>query len=97
MAIVIEAEKKSLPWLTIFTWLIVVGVLFGGVYSLFFASTPLIEVIRPVFLKDISDLAQIQADPQKLMDNPEFGLLREYVELPQTAAEKIGKSNPFLP
>ncbi len=95
MAIIVEQEKKAFPWITVIIWLIVFVFALAGVYYLFFASTPFIEVVKPAPLQEISDLAKINLDP--LINNQNIGALKSYVDLPQTPEDLIGKTNPFLP
>ena len=92
MAIILE-EKKSANW----TLVLIVAVLFiaviGGVYFLFFAETPGIEVIVPTEQEIDKRLSQISFD-ETILSSDAFKIIKKYpaASIPETT----GRSNPFV-
>ena len=95
MAIIIEEEKKAIPWFPIIVGILIVLALGMGTYYLFFAPTPAIEVVLPPALKSAEVLATIDIDPTSVINSRSFRSLRVYTGLPSVG--ELGKANPFLP
>jgi flagellar basal body-associated protein FliL len=95
MAIVLEEEKKETNWVAVLIVIVIVAVLFAGVYFLFFKKPELIEVVAPKSLEDINKISQVSFNPQTVIEAPVFKLLRQYgtAVTPPTP----GRPNPFKP
>ena len=95
MAILVEEEKKPKNWFALVAVIIVVGIIFAGVYFVFFQKPEFIEIVAPKQLETISKLSRVKFDPTAVIDSPVFKKLRTYgspLTLPVT-----GRDNPFLP
>ena len=94
MAIIIEEEKKKFNWFALASVILVVALIAVAVYYLFFAPVPLIERVTPLSLQPIQELSGITLQPEAIVNNPKFQVLKAYVN-PITIGP-VGKSNPFL-
>ena len=97
MAIVLEEEKRRFPLMAIIIILLVAIILGITIYYLFFVKPELMEIVFSPSLKTISELANIKFDPQTLMENPDFSILRPYGNFTSTTLDMVGKNNPFQP
>lgn len=93
MPILIEEEKRSIPWFAITMTLVVIGGLSAGTYYLFFAPTPGIDVVLPAALTSATKISAIEIDPSTVINSKAFRSLRVYSGLPSTG--DLGKNNPF--
>ncbi len=94
MSIVIE-EKKPTNWVAILGGIILVVLVFGGAYYLFFKKPEIIEVVAPGSLQDIKRISTLKFKPDSVIQNPIFSMLRRE---PVVSGEvSPGKSNPFKP
>jgi len=96
MAIIIEGEKRKINWLALATIVLIVAVLGTAIYYLFFAATPLAEKIAPVPLRSIQELSLIKLEPETIINNPAFQVLKQYVNPIEIESGAVGKANPFL-
>ena len=94
MAIVIEEEKRKINWFALGVIILIVAVLSGAIYYLFFTSTPLIERVVPPRLESIKELSSIKLQPEAIINDPHFQILKQYVNPVVIGA--VGKTNPFL-
>ena len=95
MAIIIEEEQKNIPWFPIIIGLLIVGALGAATYYLFFAPTPVIDIVLPPALQSAEQLSTIDIDPTSVINSRLFRSLRVYTGLPSVG--ELGKANPFLP
>ncbi len=95
MAILVNDNSQARPKGKLITVIVVVVLLGLGVYYLFFAPTPFIEVVAPDQLRPITNISKIQLDPSKILNSPIYQSLREQVPAP--AAGSAGRPNPFQP
>jgi len=94
MAIVIEQEKRKISWFALIVVFLAVLAVVGGTYYLFFAPAPLIEKVTPASVKSLQTLSGIKLQPELIINNPEFQILRTYINPIEIGS--AGKSNPFL-
>ena len=92
MAIIIEKEKRGARTQMI-VGIIVVFVLFFGIYYLFFVRPPLVDVIVPQGLKSISKISEVKISPSTVIDSPIYKSLKEYVK--DVDIGEFGRENPF--
>ena len=95
MAIIIEQEKKPINVFNIVAVVVVVAIIFGVVYFIFFSKPELIDVVVPGNLDSIQELSQIQVDA-----TPVVNTLNKYFTNNYGSSLSIptpGRSNPFLP
>ncbi len=96
MSILIEEEKRPIPWLPIAVGLLIVGAISAGTYYLFFAAQPGIEkIVLPPALQSASNISALEIEPSAVINSSEFRSLRAYTGLP--SAGELGKTNPFMP
>lgn len=95
MAIVIEEERKKINWFAIvliFSLVIIIG---AAIYYLFFAVPPLAEKIAPTRIQSLQKLSLIKLEPEAVINNPSFQVLKQYVNPIEIQSDLIGKTNPF--
>lgn len=95
MAIILEEERQPTNWVAVLSALVVIIVLFVGSYFLFFKKPELIEVVAPKKLQDLGNLSKVTFDPESVINDPTFKLLRQYGT--QVTLPTPGRSNPFKP
>ena len=95
MAIIVKEREKVANWLSPVIWVLVICLIFGLVYFLFFKQPELVEIIQPIELQRASRLANIKFDPSEVIQSEVFKTLQQYAE-PPTIGE-VGRSNPFIP
>jgi hypothetical protein len=97
MAILVEEEKNGMNWIGFLVVLVIVGLIAASVYYLFFAPTPLIEVIAPPQFQSISQISSFDFNVSPITNSPIYQSLRQYVGPLEPAASDIGRANPFQP
>ncbi len=95
MSLLIEEEKRPVPWFPVVIGLLILGSIVAGTYYLFFAEKPGIEIVLPPALRSADEIARFQDGPFKVINSNEFKSLRRYEGLPSTG--ELGKANPFTP
>ena len=95
MAIIVEEARPPRNWGAIIGTVILIILLFLGVYFLFFKKPVLIEMVIPAPAAETRKLSEVKFDPISIQNNEVFKGLRQYSSLP-TAGE-LGRANPFLP
>jgi zinc transporter ZupT len=96
MAIIIEEEKRKINWFAvalIFSLVIIIG---AAIYYLFFASIPLVEKVVPPRLQSLQELSSIKLQPETIISDSRFQILKQYVNPIEIQTNSIGKTNPFL-
>ncbi len=93
MAILIQEEKKSINIFPVLIVLLIVGVISFGIYALFFAPTPGIEVVLPGELQSAERISSIDVDPSTVINSREFRTLRSYAG--PASVGSLGRDNPF--
>ncbi|MCL5733516.1 MAG: hypothetical protein M1334_02525 [Patescibacteria group bacterium] len=93
MAIVIEEKKTKSGFVTVILWLVVLGIIIGAAYYLFFNQPQLIEVVVPGNLQSAQNLTKISVNPQIV--EPLLQSLHSYIQS-TGAPTNIGRPNPFI-
>ncbi len=98
MAILVEEETRKRGVFGGFIVVIIIILLGAATYYLFFAPTPLIEVVIPSGLKTVSTISESGLNTPAVFNSPVYKSLRQYVAEP-VAGEvgEIGRANPFSP
>ncbi|MEK7496228.1 MAG: hypothetical protein AAB698_00815 [Patescibacteria group bacterium] len=94
MAIVIQEERKKINWFALSVILLMVATIVAAIYYLFFIKPPLIEKVAPLKLQSIKEISSIKLDPEAVVNNPRFQILKQYA--PPIEIGPVGKSNPFV-
>ncbi len=94
MAIIIEEEKKKINWFALAVIILIIATIITATYYLFFAPTPLIERVAPTRLQSLQELSNIRLQPETIVNNPKFQILKQYVNPIEIG--QVGKSNPFV-
>jgi len=95
MAILVEEETGRKGVFGVFIIAVIVILLGAATYYLFFAPTPLIEVVIPSGLKTVSRISESGLNTPAVFNSPVYKSLRQYVAEPVLG--EIGRSNPFSP
>lgn len=95
MAIIIEEEKRKFNWFNLALVVLVVVIIGAVIYYLFFSPTPFAEKIAPAQLQSIQQVSSIKLQPEAVVNNPYFQILKQYVNPTEIQANLVGKSNPF--
>lgn len=95
MAIIVEEPKPPKNWGAIISFVIILVVLFGSVYFIFFKKPILIELAISGSIQETEMLSKLTFEPSNIQNNEVFKSLRQYAA-PATAGQ-LGRSNPFLP
>src|SRR3989344_2143675 len=95
MAILVEEETGRKGISGVFIIAIIVIFLGAATYYLFFAPTPLIEVVIPSGLKTVSRISESGLNTPAVFNSPVYRSLRQYVAEPVLG--EIGRSNHFSP
>lgn len=93
MAIAIEGEKNTKGWIQIAVIAVTALFLIFGMYSLFFKSPPLVEVLIPQELETISRYSEININPRAITESTLYSSLIQHVSEP--VVEGFGRENPF--
>ncbi|MEK7555313.1 MAG: hypothetical protein AAB516_00610 [Patescibacteria group bacterium] len=96
MAIIIKEEKSKINWFVIVVTIFLVAFIGTTIYYLFFISPPLIETVIPIRVQSLSELAQIEFNPQKIFSNPIYGALKQFIPSLSVSTTTI-RINPFTP
>lgn len=96
MAIIVEEPKPSKNWGSVIGVIVVIFILFFGVYLLFFKKPDFIEAVIPAPVQQNQQLSKANFDPISVSNSEVFKSLRQYSVLP-TATSGPGRANPFLP
>ncbi len=75
--------------------ILVVVAVAGGIYMLFFAKTPLIEVVAPPEVGSISELSKVDFSASDFSQSTVFSSLKRHVS--EAEAGPAGRTNPFSP
>lgn len=94
MAIIIEEEKRKINWFALAVIILIIATIIVATYYLFFAPTPLIERVVPAPLQSLQELSNIRLQPETIVNNPKFQILKRYVNPIEIGS--VGKSNPFV-
>jgi len=94
MAILIEEEKRKINWFALVIVVLIIAAIIGATYYLFFSPTPLIEKVVPSSVQSLQVLSNIKLQPELIINNPKFQVLKTYINPIETGA--VGKNNPFL-
>ncbi len=96
MAIIVEEERKSSPWLIVIITVFLIVFLVFGVYHLFFKPVPgEQEVVVSPELQSISRVSKITLDISSVIDSPVYKSLLKQVSDPSLGV--FGRANPFAP
>ena len=95
MAIIVGREESRINWFAVALALFIISFIGASVYFLFFIDPPYIERIAPINLDNVNQLSSAKIDPNTVLQNPSFLLLKKYIPDPDTG--KLGRANPFLP
>jgi len=95
MAIVIEEENKGNSRLFSFGLFFIILIIIGvAVYYLFFKNPQLLDVVAPVKLQSIDELAAISKfDPKKVLDSSFYKSLKQVIPYP--SPPPAGNGSPF--
>ena len=94
MAIIVEEEKKSSPWLIVIITVFLIVFLGFGAYYLFFRPVPGVEevAVSPE-LQSISRVSRITLDVASVTESPVYKSLLKHVSDPNLGV--FGRANPF--
>ncbi len=95
MAIIVEEAKPPKNWGAIISFIIILAVIFGGVYFVFFQKPVLIELAVSGPAQETEMLSKLTFNPSDIQNNEVFRSLRQYAA--STTAGQLGRPNPFLP
>ena len=96
MAIVVEEPKPPRNWGAFVGIVVVVAILFSGIYFLFFKKPIFIETVIPAPIRQTQQLSKAKFDPASVSNSEVFKSLRQYSILPNATSGQ-GRPNPFLP
>ncbi|MEK7590282.1 MAG: hypothetical protein AAB454_01070 [Patescibacteria group bacterium] len=74
---------------------VIILIVAGAVYFVFFAPAPVFEVIVPPPLKTAGEVSSKQINPANVLNSQAFRNLRPYA--PSPTVGQIGRTNPFMP
>lgn len=94
MAIVIQEERRKINWFALSVILLIAAIIIGAAYYLFFVQPSLIEKAAPLNLQSIKEISSIKLDPEAIVNNSRFQILKQYAEPIEIGP--VGKSNPFV-
>lgn len=94
MAIVIQEEKRNINWFALVVFILIIAAIVGAIYYLFFLQPSLIEKLAPPQLQSIKELAKIKLNPEEIVNNPRYQILKMYVNPIEIGP--MGKNNPFI-
>ncbi|MEK7212728.1 MAG: hypothetical protein AAB686_03555 [Patescibacteria group bacterium] len=95
MATFVEKKNGGLGIISVLIWLVLIGVVIGGAYYIFFKKPELISVAPPAEFEDVKQLAAIELDPQAVVEGAKFQALKSHIT--SKTPERFGRSNPFSP
>lgn len=94
MAITLQKIKKSVNWVPIIVAAVLVIIVIGAAYFLFFAPVPGIEVISPSEQRITSQLSSVKLDTRPVVEVLNSGALKRHAGPPSVG--QVGRSNPFI-
>ena len=94
MAIIIQEERNTSGVMSFLAWIVILGIIGGGIYYVFFKKPDLIEVVAPGSFQSTQEISKINLDAGRVVNDPHFQALRSHVT-PRTPATP-GRANPFL-
>ena len=94
MAIIIEEEKRKINWFALAVIILIIATIITATYYLFFAPTPLIERVAPARLQSLQELSHIRWQPEAIINNPNFQILKQYVNPIEIGP--VGNTDPFV-
>ena len=94
MAIVIEEEKNGVSIVRIIVWFTPIVIFGVVVYYIFFAKPQLVDVAAPSTFQSVDRLAEINLNPEEIVNSSAFRSLRQNVSVPLPG--NAGRANPFL-
>ncbi len=94
MAIVIQEEKRKINWFALSVIFSMAAIITAMIYYLFFIKPPLIEKVAPLKLQSIKEISSIKLDPEAVVNNPKFQILKQYAK--PINIGQFGKNNPFV-
>ncbi len=95
MAIIVEEPKPPKNWGAIISFVIILAVIFGGVYFIFFKKPVLIELAISGSIRETEVLSKLTFNPSDIQNNEVFKSLRQYAA--SMATGQLGRPNPFMP
>lgn len=93
MAIVLE-ERQQFNWKALIIFIAIIAVVFGLAYFLFFAPSPVVQVIIPSNVKSTAELSTVNLNPNDLLGNKVYQSLKQFGA--PVAAPQTGRENPFI-
>jgi len=96
MAIIIEEQRRKINWFALALILLLVAIIGAAIYYLFFAPIPLVERVAPPRLKSLQELSSIKLQPETIINDSRFQILKQYVNPIEIQTNSIGKTNPFV-
>jgi hypothetical protein len=94
MAIIIEEEKRKINWFALAVIILIIATIVVAIYYLFFAHPPLVERVMPPRLQSLQELSQIRLQPEAIINNPNFQILKSYVNPIEIGP--VGNTDPFV-
>lgn len=74
---------------------VIILIVLGTVYFVFFAPTPGFDVIAPPPLQAVGEISRKQINSENVLNSQAFRNLRPYAPSPTIGL--VGRTNPFLP
>jgi hypothetical protein len=94
MAIVIEEQKTRSGFITVVLWIVILGIIVGAAYYLFFSQPQLIEVVVPSNFQSAQSISKISVNPQIV--SPFLQNLKVLIPGAGSVPSNLGRPNPFL-
>ena len=95
MAIVVEEDRPRVNITQVLMWFTVLAVVVFAVYYIFFARPEIIDITAPTAFTNLDPLAEVNLNPDDLINSPSFKSLKKYITLPEPG--NAGRINPFVP
>ena len=93
MAIEVQQDKKNVNILNVLMGVVIVGVLFAGVYFFLFRRPEYIEVVLPGELQDLDRISNIQFQPDRVFESLKYKVLQPHGGVVNPPPP--GRRNPF--
>lgn len=94
MAIIVEEEKSRVGIMAVFMWFVVLIIVAVGVYYIFFVKPQIVDVAVPSNFENINPIAEININPEDVINSSGFQSLKQYVTPPVPG--NAGRANPFV-
>lgn len=94
MAIIVEENRKRTNFLSVLTWLIVIGVIGFASYYIFFKKPEVVDIAIPTEFQDTTELSKIKLNRASIDNDTTFGTLKPYTTPPSES--RTGRTNPLL-